>query len=110
MYWLDVCIYIDSTYIDNTFIDSTCINTRTDACNGQRPGNIRIKLTQRGDAMIELFVFLFTISLASTVFIYSVAYKRRADCTYWLKIGLLFGPFAIPFVFYSKKHGRLNNY
>ena len=60
--------------------------------------------------MIELFVFLVTISLASTVFIYSIAYKRRADCAYWLKIGLLVGPLAIPFVFFSKEHGRLNNY
>ncbi len=60
--------------------------------------------------MVELIVFILTISLACTVFIYTVAYRRRANCAYWLKIGLIFGPLAVPFVFFSRKHGRLNNF
>ena len=60
--------------------------------------------------MTGVIIFILTISLASTVFIYTIAYKRRANCAYWLKMGLLFGPLAVPFVFFSKKHGRLNNY
>jgi len=60
--------------------------------------------------MVELIIFILIISLASTAFVYTIAYNRRANCAYWLKMGLIFGPFAIPFVFFSEKHGRLNNY
>jgi|TARA_Y100000310_G_scaffold159226_1_gene158777 uncharacterized membrane protein len=60
--------------------------------------------------MIEVIIALVIIELISSVWVYAIAYQRRADCAYWLKMALLIGPLAIPFVFFSKKHGRLNNY
>ncbi|HJN51993.1 MAG: hypothetical protein QGI68_01835 [Pseudomonadales bacterium] len=60
--------------------------------------------------MIGVIIFILSIELISTAFIYMIAYKRRADCAYWLKMGLLLGPLAVPFVFFSREHGRLNNY
>ena len=33
---------------------------------------------------------------------YSVAKKRGAMVSFWVLMGALFGPFAIPFVFFSK--------
>ncbi len=60
--------------------------------------------------MVEVIVSILTISLACTVLIYTITYRRRANCAYWLKVGLIFGPLAVPFVFFSKKHGRLSNF
>jgi len=33
---------------------------------------------------------------------YSVAKKRKANVPFWVVMGCLFGPLAIPFVFFSK--------
>jgi hypothetical protein len=33
---------------------------------------------------------------------YSVAKKRKAKVSFWVVMGALFGPLAIPFVFFSK--------
>lgn len=33
---------------------------------------------------------------------YSVAKKRNAAIPFWVVMGVLFGPFALPFVFMSK--------
>jgi hypothetical protein len=37
-----------------------------------------------------------------TALCYQIALLRRADARFWAVMGLLFGPFAVPFVFFSK--------
>jgi len=49
-----------------------------------------------------MMVLLIVLSLLSMVICYEVARRRKADRRYWLLAGLLFGPFAIPFVFMAK--------
>jgi hypothetical protein len=34
---------------------------------------------------------------------YFIALKRGANTIFWLVMGLVFGPFALPFVFFAKK-------
>jgi hypothetical protein len=34
---------------------------------------------------------------------YFIASKRGANAIFWLVMGLVFGPFALPFVFFAKK-------
>ena len=51
--------------------------------------------------MIGLLIIL---SVLSAVICYQVAKSRKADRWYWLLVGLLFGPFAIPFVFFAGPH------
>ena len=45
---------------------------------------------------------LIIITLMSILFLYIVAGKRRATQKFWVIMGLIFGPLAIPFVFFSK--------
>ena len=47
-------------------------------------------------------IALILLSLVSMVVCYRVANQRKANTHYWLLIALLIGPFAIPFVFFSK--------
>ena len=49
--------------------------------------------------MIGLLVIA---NLLSMLVCYQVAKSRKADRWYWFLAGLLFGPFAIPFAFFSK--------
>ena len=48
--------------------------------------------------MYALAIFI----LVCTGICYSVAKKRGANVPYWVVMGALIGPFAIPFVFFSK--------
>jgi hypothetical protein len=45
---------------------------------------------------------LIIITLGSILFLYMVAGKRDPSKKIWVIMGLLFGPLAIPFVFFSK--------
>ena len=53
--------------------------------------------------MIGLLV---VINLLSMLICFQIAKSRGADRWYWLVAGLLFGPFAIPFVFFARKHRK----
>ena len=45
---------------------------------------------------------LIIVNLLSMLVCYQLARSRNANRRYWLLAGLLFGPFAIPFVFFAK--------
>jgi hypothetical protein len=36
---------------------------------------------------------------------YFIAAKRNANRSFWLAMGIVFGPFALPFVFMAKSKG-----
>jgi hypothetical protein len=48
------------------------------------------------------------ISLGFAGLLYFIAAKRGSNKTFWAVMGFLFGPFAIPFVFFSKKSDPSN--
>lgn len=53
---------------------------------------------------------LLAITILSIAFCYQIALLRQADARFWAVMGLLFGPFAVPFVFFSKvKTQKKNN-
>jgi len=45
---------------------------------------------------------LIIITLGSIVLLYLVAGKRGANKKFWVIMGMLFGPLAIPFVFFAR--------
>ena len=49
--------------------------------------------------MIWLLIGLLLISMAAC---YGIAKSRSADTKFWLVMGILFGPLAVPFAFFSK--------
>ncbi len=49
---------------------------------------------------------LIIVNLLSMVICYQIAKSRKADHWYWLFASLLFGPFAIPFVFFASPNQR----
>jgi len=55
----------------------------------------------RGLAM-GYFVLL-VISICFAGLLYLIAAKRGSNKTFWTIMGFVFGPFAIPFVFFAKK-------
>jgi hypothetical protein len=46
--------------------------------------------------------YLILISVVSGALLYFIAAKRNASPAFWLAMGLFFGPFALPFVFFAK--------
>lgn len=46
---------------------------------------------------------LILINLLSMLICFLVARSRKADRWFWLLAGLLFGPFAVPFVFFARE-------
>lgn len=52
--------------------------------------------------MGSIIIFLL-IPIVCAGICYSVAKKRSADVPFWVVMGLLFGPFALPFVFMAKE-------
>ena len=52
-------------------------------------------------------VFLWGITIAASLFfagiLYLIAKKRGANKNFWAMMGFLVGPFALLFVFFSKK-------
>ncbi len=57
--------------------------------------------------MITWLLMALVVNIISAVAIYSIAYRRRADCAFWLKAALLWGPFAIPFALFARPKGRI---
>ncbi len=52
---------------------------------------------------------LFILNLISMVMCLYVAKKRRLNKVFWVLMGSLFGPLAIPFVLLSKGHKVVKN-
>jgi hypothetical protein len=50
--------------------------------------------------------YLILVTALFGTLLYLIAAKRRADKKFWLAMGILFGPFALPFVFFSKPKQR----
>lgn len=48
--------------------------------------------------MVELII----ITAFFGMVLYYIAAKRKADKVFWLAMGIVFGPFALPFVFFAK--------
>ncbi len=46
---------------------------------------------------------LLGISIASAIICYLVADRRGANAVFWGLMGFLFGPFALPFVFFVRR-------
>ncbi len=57
--------------------------------------------------VISWLVLAFVVNTVSTVIVYTISYRRRADCSFWLKCALLWGPLAIPFVLFARPGGRI---
>jgi len=49
-----------------------------------------------------MYLPLILITLLSATVCYFIARKRSADPVYWVVLGLLLGPLAIPFVCFAK--------
>ena len=47
-------------------------------------------------------LYLILISACFGLLLYIIAAKRKANKYFWLAMGVLFGPFALPFVFLAK--------
>ena len=47
-------------------------------------------------------IWLLIVTLLSAWACYLIAQSRSADRLFWTVLGLLIGPFAIPFAFFSK--------
>ena len=49
------------------------------------------------------YLILIIISFFFAGTLYLIAEKRGADKVFWAIMGLFFGPFAIPFIFFAKR-------
>ncbi len=54
------------------------------------------------------FVAVILISALFGVLLYYLAAKRGCNKRFWLIMGILFGPFALPFIFLVKKKNNDN--
>ena len=64
------------------------------------PDLVTMACTLLGGELVIAIIVL--VSLLSMMVCYWIASSRKADRWYWMVIGLLFGPLAIPFAFLSK--------
>ncbi len=48
-----------------------------------------------------MFWALLLINILCIVLCYQIAQKRQSNAGFWAVMGLLFGPVALPFVFFS---------
>ena len=46
--------------------------------------------------------YLILVTAFFGALLYFIAAKRNANTSFWLAMGILFGPFALPFVFMAK--------
>ena len=53
--------------------------------------------------------YIIIISLAFGAIFYMIAAKRKANTVFWALMGVLFGPFALPFVFFARPRKELRN-
>jgi RsiW-degrading membrane proteinase PrsW (M82 family) len=49
------------------------------------------------------YLFVLVISLCFAGLLYYIARRKGSNKTFWAVMGFFFGPFAIPFMFFSKK-------
>jgi hypothetical protein len=49
------------------------------------------------------YLVVLIISICFAILLYLIAAKRGSNKTFWAIMGFVFGPFAIPFVFFAKK-------
>ncbi len=54
------------------------------------------------------YLVLLVISICFAGLLYLIADKRGSNKIFWGIMGFVFGPFAIPFVFFAKKVGPTN--
>jgi len=47
-------------------------------------------------------LYLFLVMAFFGALLYFIASKRNANKSYWSAMGIIFGPFALPFVFMAK--------
>lgn len=52
---------------------------------------------------------LLVINILCIVLCYQIAQIRHSDTRFWGVMGLLFGPFAVPFVFFSAPKTQKKN-
>ena len=53
--------------------------------------------------------YIIIISLAFGALFYWIAAKRKANTLFWTAMGVLFGPFALPFVFFARPRKELRD-
>ena len=51
---------------------------------------------------MSIIIFLILLPVVCAGICYTVAKNRNAAVPFWVVMGALFGPFALPFVFMSK--------
>jgi drug/metabolite transporter (DMT)-like permease len=51
---------------------------------------------------MTLSIALLAFSALCIYACYSVAKRKKANVLFWVTMGLLFGPLAVPFVFFAK--------
>ncbi len=51
---------------------------------------------------MSVILVLILVTTLSALICYSIAMKRGADSRYWVIMAILLGPFALPFVVFSK--------
>jgi hypothetical protein len=55
---------------------------------------------------MNMFIFIYTlVFIASAIICHLVARNRNANAVFWGVMGAVFGPLAIPFVFFSAPVG-----
>ena len=52
--------------------------------------------------------WIILVSLGFGALFYLIAAKRKANTVFWTAMGVLFGPFALPFVFFARPRKGLN--
>ena len=57
------------------------------------------EMASGGSSMMMILIALTVLSMSIC---YVVASKRAADTTFWLLMGAIIGPLAVPLVFFSK--------
>ena len=58
--------------------------------------------------MMTAAVVVLILALACVVFCHVIAKRRNLNPVYWAVMGAIFGPFAIPFVFFAKANSGEN--
>lgn len=76
---------------------------RPDLCEAENVERIGTKGGWPFQIMIALLII---VNLLSMVICYQIAKSRKANRWYWLLVGFLIGPFAVPFVFFASPEQR----
>lgn len=55
---------------------------------------------------MTLSIALLMVSALCVYVCYAVAKSKKANLLFWVTMGLLFGPLAVPFVFFAKPRNK----